>query len=303
MSPDSGWRCRFLSMRPGEPSVPAYLTGGGPCAAGRTAGGDTMDAHDRGRRRAKTASGPPRRHGGLCDRGRPGPPGRGDRRPPAPARSAAQLAGRVPRHRPAAGASGRDPASSSSAATWSPPGAPRRPARPGARTHTVTCEAAFAAFCARPDVPGHRRLPGRDRAMMRAGRCPGRARRVECARPRSTSTARPVRAPAPCWCGPVAPARRQRPHADAMPDEDRPWLVGMERLEDPAPGPPLRHLAPPVPPAPALPVGTAAGARRARPAPADRVRGRRVGACVPLAAPAAARSSTPTPRPGSPASS
>ena len=54
------------------------------------------------------------------------------------------------------------------------------------------------------------------------------------------------------------------PPMDAAPSDDRPWLAGMERLDDPRLGAPLRHLARPLPPPAPLPLGPAAGPGRDR---------------------------------------
>ena len=50
---------------------------------------------------------------------------------------------------------------------------------------------------------------------------------------RSTSPARRGRARGRCWCGPAPCAPDANPPVDAAPTEDRPWLAGMERLDDP----------------------------------------------------------------------
>ena len=73
-----------------------------------------------------------------------------------------------------------------------------------------------------------------------------------------------------------------------MPSDDRPWLAGMDRLDDPRLAPPFRHLAPALPPAASLPLGAAAGARRLALFLPRRVRGRRSRARLPDA-PAAER--------------
>ncbi len=73
------------------------------------------------------------------------------------------------------------------------------------------------------------------------------------------------------------------PPMDATPSDDRPWLVGMDRLDDPLLGAALRHLARAVPAAAPVPLGPATRAGRDRAVAARRVRGRRPGPRVPHA--------------------
>ena len=84
-----------------------------------------------------------------------------------------------------------------------------------------------------------------------------------------------------------AATRSSTRHPTSSGAEERPWLDGIERLEDPGAGPPLRHLAPPLPAPASIPLGSSAHPGRPRAAPAPRVRHRRARPGLPVAPPAA----------------
>ena len=186
--------------------------------------------HDHRNRPAAGGRLDPRARTGAADRRRPRSPGHGAGRPPASPAPLPQLAGHQPRHRPEAGRMGG--------------AGHRRPLRPA----------------------GHPRLPGVDRR----GRGPARPRGPH--RPPSPPS-RPAPTPRWSWSSTrprrptTSPAALEglgvslapgadlhcvtgagertvlirtgtlrpdtNPPTDATPGDDRPWLAGMERLDDP----------------------------------------------------------------------
>ena len=213
--------------------------------------------------------------------GRSGPPRRGHRRSPAPGRANRQLTRRLPRHRPStrgmAGAGHRHP-------LW-PSG---RAGLPGGRLLHAAPWAAIPSspprsVRSRPATTRRSSRYGR-RARPRAGPVPRALRRdrVRCDRPRvRDGRGDPHRAgsrrhhAARCQ-----PAHRRRAGRRASLARRH----GAARR--PPAGSPLRHLAPALPPAAPLPLGTAPRAGRRRAAAAHRLRGRRSRPHLPLAAPA-----------------
>ena len=203
-------------------------------------------------------------------------PGRGHRRPPAP-RAHRQLAGRPPRHRAAPRRVAGPGSWCSAAGSWH---RVRRGARRSSSAQHGGLTDALRDFAARRRLqvivvmPPSDATPSLVKALERHGVTVRDGVDLRCETGAGTRTVL-VRA---------GTLRRRQSAPRRVPAEDRPWLTGMERLDDPRLARRFVTSRAPLPPPAPLPLGAAAGAGRHRAPAAGRLRGRRARPRLPLTA-------------------